>query len=93
MGHYHTEVEVRMPCTSTRDDAIDRAIADFLYENGHQHNLREVESAVITGSAPPRRTVTEPYGRRNTITYTKEFPEEPKHLWDVIWTVTLHTHA
>ena len=104
MGHFHTTVQAR---GRNREEAEVVAVHEFLFEHGHRHDIREIESAVLIRKAPPIRVVERPrqpgehakwggpYVRFTPTTVFEEMedPTAPADQWEEVWEFVIHSHA
>lgn len=98
MGHFDTTVTA---IGKNQQDAIDTAIAQFLYEEGHRHSIYyEDTKAEFLRKVPPKKRVEKEmwerslYGRRRSVYVTfEEDPAAPESEWLEEWRITIHSHA
>jgi hypothetical protein len=99
MGHHYNKV---IAIGRNREEALARAWSDFLYENGHRHSERGVESARMIRKVPPQKEVRESrrgrgfgYGPAQYTVMVKmiDDPDAPPDKWLEEWEFELHTHA
>jgi hypothetical protein len=97
MGHFYTEVTAT---GKDRQEAQAAAIADFLFENGQRHSVREVTKPRLLRRVPPKvRRETLKQGKpwlgmpNYVIVEMVEDLSAPKRDWLEEWQFTLHTHA
>ena len=89
MGHHHNTIRGR---GKNRAEAQQSAIEEFLYENGHRHDVRDVTNARFIGKFPPMGVITRK-GRHEHHDYTKPNTAAPPEEWLEEWEFDLHTHA
>lgn len=99
MGHHYNTVR---GIGKDKEDAKHAAIDQFLYENGHRHSVRGVESAKMIRKVPPQKQVEEKKAHRvfgyaypQYTTYIRmvDDPDAPPEKWLEEWEFELHTHA
>ena len=89
MGHFHTVIVGE---GKDRKEAERNAIDDFLYEEGHRHDVRGIDRAKKLKDVPPMHTVEKREGPHTIITSERNH-SAPKKDWNEVWEFELHTHA
>ena len=89
MGHFNNMI---VGTGKNRREAEADAIDEFIMENGHRHDVRDVSKAKLIKTVPPMKNVEEPMGKD---IYIRSVPNEdaPKNEWLEVWEFELHTHA
>lgn len=89
-GHFYETVRGE---GKNQKEAEASAIADFLHEHGHRHDIREVLKPTLIEKKPPQKQVSKPGPGGNTYITFEPDEKAPKDKWLEVWEFELHTHA
>lgn len=89
MGHFYDTIKAE---GKNRADAQANAVDEFLQENGHRHEVRDVSQGRLIEKVPPMVMVEEQRGNTSYFTPRRD-PTAPQSKWLEVWEFELHTHA
>ena len=89
MGHHDITLTGR---GKTKRDALNAALDEFFYENGHRYSVSEHLGAHRLPDEPPNHMVERKQGR-DTVISSEVWTDAPKDQWLQVWEFHIDFHA